>query len=288
MKWDMEFCVNNFNIKYTLDSGQCFRWKSLFEDEENKAYEYIGVIEDRVIKVRQEQNKFYIVSNKKENLKEVIYDYFDLNKDYTLLEEKIRNIDSNVNKAVEFSTGMHMLNQPVFETIISYIISANNNIKRISGSVNQIAEMFGKKVIFENEEYYLFPTLEELSKATEEDMLTCKVGFRARYIIHMVRDLMEDASILKEYKNMLLEDLRNKLLQYMGIGPKVADCIMLFSMRRYECFPVDVWVKRIMEKLYFRKNTDNKEIINFAKDSFKEDAGLIQQHLFYNVRMQNM
>ena len=128
MKWDMEFEINNFNIKYTLDSGQCFRWKCLFEDEENKVYEYIGVIEDRVIKIRQEQNKFYIASNKKENLKEVVYDYFDLNKDYTVLEEKIRKIDSNVDKAVEFSTGMHMLNQPVFETIISYIISAKGGI----------------------------------------------------------------------------------------------------------------------------------------------------------------
>lgn len=288
MNWDMEFEMNNFNIKYTLDSGQCFRWKSLFEDEENKIYEYIGVIEDRVIKIRQEQNLFYITSNKKENLKEAIYDYFDLNKDYTVLEEKLRQVDENVNKAIDFSTGMHMLNQPVFETIISYIISANNNIKRISGSVNQISEMFGKKVKFEGESYYLFPTLQELSKATEEDMLSCKVGFRARYIIHMVKDLMKDDSILKEHSNMSIEDLRHKLLQYMGIGPKVADCIILFSMRRYESFPVDVWVKRIMEKLYFRKNTDNKEIIKFAKENFKEDAGLIQQHLFYNVRLQNM
>ena len=286
-EWDLIFKMENLNIKYTLDCGQCFRWRKTFENS-NDTYEYIGVLQDRVIKIRQEKNNFYVSSNNKDMLKEAVYNYFDLYNNYEMIEKRISKIDSNIATSLKYSTGLHILNQPVFETMISYIISANNNIKRISGSVEKISMMFGKKIEFEGNDYYLFPTLKELELAVNENMLCCGTGFRARYIIHNIKRLLENDDLLHSYNQMDSETLRKELLTYMGIGTKVADCIMLFSMKRGERFPIDVWVKRVMEKLYMRENTSIKEIEEYAKEKFNGDAGIIQQHLFYNIREGNI
>lgn len=275
---DLCLKVDTFNLKYTLECGQCFRWKNI---EENM---YVGVIEDRVLRIKQENDMIYVWSNKRENLEQVVKEYFDLDSDYALLESKIAKVDKFVESALNYSSGIRILNQPLFETYISYIISANNNIKRISKSVNDISKMYGKKVLFEGEEYYLFPTLEEISKCTVEELLRCGLGFRAKYVVHNIEVLNENENMLLDVKSMQTTEAKKRLLEFMGIGPKVADCILLFSLRRGEVFPVDVWVKRIMEKLYFKKNTSLKEIANYATEKYGVDAGIIQQHLFYNVR----
>jgi len=280
----LELKVECFNLKYTLECGQCFRWKKVDEKKDR----YIGVIKDRVIDIEQINNKLIIYSDKEENLEAVVKEYFDLNKNYEKIEKRISNIDENIKKSVDVTTGIRILNQDLLETIISYIISANNNIKRISKSVDKISEMFGKKVIYEGAEYYLFPALEELSVATEEQLLSCGVGFRARYIKNTVKKIKEERTLLEKLTNMTTDMAKEILLSFPGIGPKVSDCILLFSLKKSEVFPVDVWVKRVMEKLYFRSNTNMKEISEYAKTNFKEDAGIIQQHLFYNVREGNI
>lgn len=282
MKPDLEIDVKCFNLKYTLECGQCFRWKLIDENT------YVGVVIDRVIKIKQIGDKIYIWSSLKEGLKEVVYEYFDLDKDYGELEKSIAKVDENIEKSLEFSSGIHILNQPLFETVISYIISANNNIKRISKSVDDISKMFGKKIMFEDKEYYLFPTLEELSKATMDNLLKCGTGFRARYILNNVSELMSTPNILDELLNLETGVARDRLMKFMGIGPKVADCILLFSLKKSEVFPVDVWVKRIMEKLYFKEGTNLKEISEYANNNYGKNAGIIQQHLFHNVRMGNI
>lgn len=282
MNEDLLIDVKCFNLKYTLECGQCFRWKKADENT------YIGVICDRVVKLKQEKNKLYVWSNKKENLESVIKQYLDLNKDYSEVENRISKIDLNIQKSLEFSSGIHILNQPLFEIIISYIISANNNIKRISRSVDDISRLYGKKVIFENKEYYLFPTLEEIKDITMDDLLSCGTGFRARYIKHDIKYFLENKESIDNLKNMNTSDAYNFLTSLMGIGPKVADCILLFALNKGEVFPVDVWVKRIMEKLYFKENVSLKKIKEYAKQNFKEDAGIIQQHLFHNVREENI
>ncbi len=280
----LDIKVKCFNLKYTLECGQCFRWKRV---EENKD-RYIGVIKDRVIDIEQINNRLIIYSDKEEGLEKVVKEYFDLDKDYSLLEQKISLIDDNIKESVKNTSGIRILNQDLFETIISYIISANNNIKRISKSVNMISEMFGKKVIYDDEEYYLFPTPEQLSKATVEDLLSCSVGFRAKYIKNTVKDLMENKSLLHTLPNMSTDRAREILLGFMGVGPKVSDCILLFSLKKSEVFPIDVWVKRVMEKLYFKHNVSMKHISKYAEENFGKDAGIIQQHLFYNVREGNI
>ncbi len=282
MKPDLELNVECFNLKYTLECGQCFRWECL---EDNT---YIGVIKDRVIKIKQEGNKILVWSSLVNNLEEVVMEYFDLNKDYASLEKEIAKMDKNVKESLKYSSGIHILNQPLFETIISYIISANNNIKRISRSVKDISKKYGKKVIFENNEYYLFPTLEEMSDVTIDVLLECGTGFRARYIKNVVNYFTTNKGFLSNIEMMDTEVAKKTLMSLMGVGPKVADCILLFSLKRGEVFPVDVWVKRIMEKLYFNGNVSIKEISEFAKDKFGKHAGIVQQHLFHNVREGNI
>ena len=159
--------IKSFELADIFDCGQCFRWKCIANNV------YIGVIQDRVVKLEQKDNVLRVWSNETKNLKEVVFEYLDLNTDYSKIEKSIRKIDENINRAVDYSSGINILNQPLFETIISYVISANNNIKRISKSVNDISKKYGKKVVFENEEYYLFPTLDEIKNITIDDLLEC-------------------------------------------------------------------------------------------------------------------
>ena len=275
---EIKIKVKCFNLKYTLECGQCFRWKK--QDDF-----YIGIIKDRVIKIKQDGDTLYVRSNDMNNLESVVKEYFDLNRDYSEIENRISKVDKYVEKALKNTSGMRHLKQDFFETIVSYIISANNNIPRISKSVNEISKRYGKEIEFEGEKYYLFPTPEQLKDVTIDDYRACGVGFRDKYIYSTVKKINNNEINLDKMQEMDTQDLRKELLNLMGIGPKVADCILLFSCQRQEVFPIDVWVERVMKKLYFNdKEVSKKEILKYACDNFGNDAGIIQQHLFYNIR----
>lgn len=276
---EIELDVKCFNLKYTLECGQCFRWNKIDENT------YIGVVKDRVLKVRQEGNKIFIKSDKEENLEKVVRYYFDLDRDYEKLEKKIVLIDDNIAKAVKNTSGLRNLNQDFFEMLISYIISANNNIPRISKSVNEISKRYGKEIEFEGQRYYLFPTPDELRDVTIDEFRECGVGFRDKYIYKTVEKINNKEIDLEQMQKLDTEKLKVALLSLMGVGPKVADCILLFSCARQEVFPIDVWVQRIMRRLYYNNEEVSKnEILRYARENFGENAGIIQQHLFYNVR----
>lgn len=279
---ELKIKVQCFNLKYTLECGQCFRW-----EKQNNGNTYIGVISDRVLKIRQEDDTLYVTSNNSNNLEQVVKNYFDLNQDYQSIEKRIVKIDENVKKAVSNTSGIRHLNQEVFETLISYIISANNNIPRISRSIKEISKRYGKKVIFEEKEYYLFPTAEQLKYVSKEEFRSCGVGFRDRYLYQTVQDILMKKVDLENIGKLPTEDLRKELLSLQGVGQKVADCILLFAFHRQEVFPIDVWVERVMSVLYFKEAKgamNKKEILRYADEKFGKDAGIIQQHLFYNMR----
>ena len=223
---EIELDVKCFNLKYTLECGQCFRWNKIDENT------YIGVVKDRVLKVRQEGNKIFIKSDKEENLEKVVRYYFDLDKDYEKLEKKIVLIDDNIAKAVKNTSGLRNLNQDFFEMLISYIISANNNIPRISKSVNEISKRYGKEIEFEGQRYYLFPTPDELRDVTIDEFRECGVGFRDKYIYKTVEKINNKEIDLEQMQKLDTEKLKAALLSLMGVGPKVADCILLFSCAR--------------------------------------------------------
>ena len=214
-------------------------------------------------------------------------EYFDLKRDYKKIKEELSKIDENMKTSIEYGKGIRILNQDLWETIISFIISANNNIPRIKGIIEKLSKKYGKELEFEGKKYYTFPTPKELENVTVEDYRSLGLGFRDIRLYETTKMILEKKVDLQELrKNPNTFEVREKLLTLSGVGPKVADCILLFSdLKRYDVFPIDVWVRRVMNDLYI-KNPDEtkvskKQIEKIANEKFGNLAGLAQQYLFY-------
>ena len=272
---------NTFELKDIFECGQCFR----FNKQEDKSY--TGVVGNNVINVKKVDNEIHIKSVGEDNLEELVVNYFDLNRDYEQIKDKLSKIDENMEKSISYGKGIRILNQDLWEMIISFIISANNNIPRIKGIIDRMSERYGKKIIFEGKEYYTFPTVDELSKASVEDLRALGLGFRDVRVYEttkMIKNKEVDLEQLKNEKDF--NKVRNTLLTLPGVGPKVADCILLFStLKRWEAFPIDVWVRRVMNELYIKNPDETKvrkeEIEKIAYEKFGNLAGIAQQYLFY-------
>lgn len=268
--------AKDFNIKHTFDCGQCFRW------HENDDKSYSGITYGRAVRVSQQGCDIYIKGGKVED-KDFWINYFDLDRDYGEIKKELSK-DATLNDAVKYGDGIRILNQEPFEITVSYIISANNRIPMIMRAVENISKMFGNKIEFDGKEYYSFPDVESLSKATVSELEECGCGFRAPYIVDTVQKLKSGESSLSDIQRMKTDDAAKELMKLKGIGPKVADCIMLFSMGKYDAFPVDVWVKRVMQYLYLAPDVSLKKIRDFARDKFGDIAGFAQEYLFYYAR----
>jgi len=278
--------VRNFELPHIFECGQCFRW---YKEKENS---YIGVAYGKVIEVEKVNNDVILYNATEEDFKNIWAEYFDLYRDYG----EIKNIlskDDILAKSVEFGHGIRLLKQDPFEIIVSFIISANNRIPMIKRAIKNISEKWGNSVEYKGNIYYSFPTVNQLKDATEEELKACGVGFRAKYIKDTVNKIyknsIKDDSYEKEYDmswiKMQPDDLCHKMLQnYNGIGAKVADCAMLFSMGKYSAFPVDVWVKRAMQYFYLAPDVSLKKIRDFGREKFGELSGFAQQYLFYYAR----
>ena len=272
---------NTFELKDIFECGQCFR----FNKQEDESY--TGVVGNNVINVKKVDNEIHIRSVGQDNLEELVVNYFDLNRNYEQIKDKLSKIDENMQKSISYGKGIRILNQDLWETIISFIISANNNIPRIKGIIDRMSERYGKKIIFEGKEYYTFPTIDELSKASVEDLRTLGLGFRDVRVYEttkMIKNKEVDLEQLKNEKDF--NKVRNTLLTLPGVGQKVADCILLFStLKRWEAFPIDVWVRRVMNELYIKNPDETKvkkeEIEKIAYEKFGNLAGIAQQYLFY-------
>lgn len=271
--------IENFDAKAIFTCGQAFRW---YEESDGS---FTTVHLGRVLNVLNEKGKVIFKGTNLEEFNEIWIDYFDLNTDY----KEIRKVLSNneiLPKAMEYGEGIRILNQNHFEMLISFIISANNMIPRIKKSIEVISMRYGRFICEdENRKYYSFPTVEELSKATVEDLREfAKVGFRDKRIFDTVNMILNEKIDLDSFENLETDTLREELLKFSGVGNKVADCIMLFSYKRGEVFPVDVWIKRVMEELFIKKETPVKKISKEADRIFGKYAGYAQQYLFYYGR----
>lgn len=276
---------NSFNLSHIFECGQCFRW-NIEEDGS-----YTGVIKDRVINIKKQNNYYIINSNNFKNIKECLDEYFDLNTNYELIKTKLSQVDENLKNSIEYGTGIRILKQDIWECIISFIISANNNIPRIKKIIENISKNYGKKIVFNNKEYYIFPTPEELSKASVEDLRSLGLGFRDVRVYNTTKKILnKEIDIEKLVLEKNTEIIREELLKLDGVGEKVADCILLFGFNRFDVFPVDVWVRRVMNELYIHNEDENKvnkkEIRKIAKEKFLGIEGLAQQYLFYWKREQ--
>ena len=279
-QYKLENCTS-FELPHIFECGQCFRWNKQANGS------YTGVIKNGVLNVQKEKVTVIFKGICSGNIKDVVTEYFDLDRDYEKIKEQLSKIDLNVSKSVNYGNGIRILNQDLWETIISFIISANNNIPRIKGIIERLSTKYGKCVDWNGEKYYLFPTPQELKEVTVEDYRNLGLGFRDTRLFettHMILDKKVDLEKLQNEKDT--SKVREELLTLSGVGPKVADCILLFStLKRFEVFPIDVWVRRVMNDLYI-KNPDEtkvnkKEIEKLAQNKFGNLAGLAQQYLFY-------
>lgn len=271
-----------FELKDIFDCGQCFRWNKENDDS------YTGIWKNNVVNVKKENNNIIFTGvSDTENFEAEINKYFDMDRDYEEIKEKLSKIDDNMKTSTEYGKGIRILNQELWETIISFIISANNNIPRIKGIIERLSKNYGKKIEWNGKEYYTFPTPEELKNVTVEEYRSLGLGFRDIRLYETTKMILDkEVDLEKLQNNPNTIEVREKLLSLSGVGPKVADCILLFStLKRFEVFPIDVWVRRVMNDLYIKNEDENKvskkQIENLAKDKFGDLAGLAQQYLFY-------
>ena len=271
----------SFELKDIFDCGQCFRW-NIEEDGS-----YTGVFGKNILNVKRDGKDINFKGICDGNIEDIIYDYFDLNRDYERIKETLSEIDENMKKSVLYGKGIRILNQDLWETIISFIISANNNIPRIKGIIERLSKKYGSKISFNGKEYYTFPTPEQLRDVTVEDYRKLGLGFRDIRLYETTQMILnKDIDLEKLKNNSNTIEVREELLKLSGVGPKVADCILLFStLKRFEVFPIDVWVRRVMNDLYIKQEDETKvskkQIEKIAEEKFGNLAGLAQQYLFY-------
>ena len=271
-----------FNLKDIFECGQCFRWN---EQEDGS---YTGIWKENVVNVKKE-GQDYVFSGicKNENLEKEIYTYFDLDRNYEKIKEELSKKDNYMKTSIAHGKGIRILNQDLWETIISFIISANNNIPRIKGIIERLSKAYGKEIEWKGKIYYTFPTPEELKDVTVKEYRDLGLGFRDIRTYETTKMILDGKVNLKELKeNPNTMEVREKLLTLSGVGPKVADCILLFSdLKRLEVFPIDVWVRRVMNDLYIQNEDETKvskkQIQKIARENFGDLAGLAQQYLFY-------
>ncbi len=278
-----------FDIETTLLGGQAFRWEKIGE---NQITSFQGIVSGRILQVRWEDGGYVVdcdFTDTNAESAQFIRGYFDLDRDYgsarnaLIADPMLRHFASSL---FEDWDGPRILRQPWFETTISFIVSANNHIPRIRNILRVISRTFGKKISNEASGDYAFPTPEQLAGA---DLSTlrgeCNTGYRDIFIRDTARRMADAFSYWNEATLLSTDELRTALLELPGIGPKVAECILLFGFHRFEAFPVDTWVRKAVSEAYFGGRTiPDGEIRHFAADHFGPNAGLAQQYLFEAAR----
>ncbi len=271
--------LGDFEPKHTFECGQCFRWN--LEDDGS----YTGVAYDRILNVNKDKDTVVLNNTNIEDFNNIWVKYFDLANDYNEIKRDLASKDEVIKDAIDFGHGIRILRQEPWEILISFIISANNAIPRIKKSVELLSKDFGQYLgQYRGKDHYSFPSAEIISGLNDEQLEPYGVGYRSKYILGAAKKVVDENISLEQLKKMSGEDCYNAMLEFSGVGPKVASCILVFAMGKVEACPVDVWIKRVMEHFYFHKDTPNKKIEQFARQKFGQYAGYAQQYLFYYAR----
>jgi N-glycosylase/DNA lyase len=279
-----------FNLDVTLCCGQVFRW-------EKKGDWWYGVVRDKAFKIHQ-VNAELKFTNADEKF---IENYFGLDDDLQKIRAEIGK-DEHIRKAIRELWGLRVVRQDPWECLISYICATYKSITAIKNMLLKLSKKFGKKILFDGCDFFTFPTPEKLAKTTESDLMECGLGYRAKYVLATSKRILENDFSLERLKKMPYQQAKKELISFPGVGLKVADCILLFSLARGEAFPVDVWVKRAILKHYaahfpnsFIEKISNQESFSdagyeklneFGRKYFGEYAGYAQEYLYHYERMQ--
>ncbi len=260
--------AESFDLNQTLDCGQCFRWEKL--DTDITAYH--GVAFGKPLTISQCGATVTLHSCSKEDFHNIWYSYFDLDTDYSKIRTQLSQLHPVLKEAQQYAPGIRILKQEPWEALCSFIISQNNNIPRIKGIIERLCEGFGERL---SDNDYAFPSAQVLSNCSVDDLAPLRSGFRAKYIIDAAQKVANSDVDLGEISCISTAEAQKELMKIKGVGPKVADCTMLYGMGKKDCFPLDVWMKRAMEMLF----------PELTPSDFGSNAGIAQQYIFHYSRM---
>lgn len=258
--------IEPFDLALTLDCGQAFRWSAT----DDGGFE--GIAMGRYLKIRQTDGNLIFYDTSEEDYNNIWKDYFDFDRDYNEILSKARK-NQLLLKITQNCGGIRLLKQEPWEALCSFIISQNNNIPRIKGIIERLCENFGDKI----ENGYTFPSAQKLSTLTVEDLAPLRSGFRAKYILSAANKCSSEID-LNSLTSLPIDKAREILMTIKGVGPKVADCTLLFGLGFQSAFPMDVWMKRAMAALF-----DNR-----LPDGLEDCAGIIQQYIFHYARTEKI
>lgn len=269
--------IKDFDLEQTLECGQCFHFVKI--DDHDYALTAFG----HFLHVSQSGDCLTFYNTSQEEYETIWKNYFDLARDYRKIKDELLYKDSHLKEAIEMMDGIHIMNQEFSETLMSFIISQNKQIPHIKQIVSRISEEYGEPGgTINGMELYHFPSIKKLAGITEQGFRELKTGFRAPYLFDAAQKLSSrdiDENVLR---GLSPEECEKELCRIKGVGSKVANCVMLFSLGHRNAFPVDVWIKRIMETLYYEgKDTPKEAIAALAKEQFGQLGGYAQQYLFY-------
>jgi len=272
-KVEIQGIVDEFEPEHIFECGQCFRW-NIEEDGS-----YTGVVKNRILNVSKKNDIIIFKNTNKEDFLNIWIDYFDLNRDYKKIKSEI--IDDKLKDILEFGKGIRILDQDEWEITISFIISANNRILMIKRVIDNLSKNYGEYIgMYKDKKYYSFPSPEKLNSLSENELRLMKTGFRAKYIKNAAEVVTGNKGWLYKLKEQSYDYALEEIKKIKGVGDKVGNCVLLFSMNKYEAFPVDIWMKRIMEKVYNIKGKPD-EIRRKSEKIFGSYSGFAQQYLFY-------
>lgn len=267
----------NMNLSETLLSGQCFRVYKL----EDSSFDVI--LSDRVINVFQEDDYLLVDSDNYDGLEKVVINYFDLNRNYSEIIDSLKMNNLDFVDILDKCGSYRILRQDPLEMLVSYIISQNNNVKRISKSIETFCELYGEQIEFNNKLYYLFPSFDKIVTLNLPDIQKLKIGFRDKYILSAIVFLKNNRDFVSKINSMNTNEALTYLMQIKGIGMKVASCILLFGFARFDTFPIDTWVIKFVKDFY-NFDGNSKQVKKFLEEKFDENIGLCIQYMFHYNR----
>ena len=271
--------VRDFHPEHIFECGQCFRWNR--QDDGS----YTGTAMGRIVNIRlcpegdegekACAGKVIIKNASPEDYEKIWREYLDLDRDYGRIKQRLSAGDEVMENAVAAGRGIRILKQDLWETIVSFIISQNNNIPRIKGCIEKLSALAGERLEdYDGQAVYALPTVERLARLESDDLAPVRLGYRAPYLIKTARMVAEKG----------LPENYEEVSALCGVGPKVANCITLFGLHDLSSFPIDVWVRRVMNEMYGFEEKDVRGMAAFAAERFGELGGIAQQYLFYYIR----